>query len=145
VKKSRIVAAIGLGVAALLVGIALDYFNRDSVAHQSIQLHLRLTGEAIYEYHSRTGRWPARIDDLAETSLPLKSPYWRQLVEQGTIAVVWRSDLKPDPKDNAHLVLAYHNQGLFARLGRVWVCWGDLRTEYVKAGELRSQLQSAGK
>jgi hypothetical protein len=77
---------------------------------------------------------------LASTSLPIVSPYWRTLIENGSVAVVWRSDLKPDPKDNASLILTYNNAGLFSKLGRVWVCWGDLRTEYVKQEELRARL-----
>jgi hypothetical protein len=110
-----------------------------------MELHLRLVGSSIYEYHSKTGRWPARIQDLAETSLPQRSPYWKQMLEQETMVVVWRNDLKPDRSENAAAVLAYHNKGLFARLGRVWVCWGDLRTEYVKDAVLREKLQALTK
>jgi hypothetical protein len=50
--------------------------------------------------------------------------------------------LKPDPKDNASLVMTYNNAGLFSKLGRVSVCWGDLRTEYVSEEVLRSKLKS---
>jgi hypothetical protein len=70
------------------------------------------------------------------------SPYWRTLIDNGSVAVVWDNDLKPDPKDNASLVMTYNNAGLFSKLGRVWVCWGDLRTEYVKEEDLRSKLKS---
>ena len=59
-----------------------------------------------------------------------------------TTVVVWHKNLKADPKDNAGLILAYHNKGLYARLGRVWVCWGDLRTEYIKVEDLRANLQT---
>jgi hypothetical protein len=65
------------------------------------------------------------------------------LIENGSVAVVWRSDLKPDPKDNASLVMTYNNAGLLSKLGRVWVCWGDLRTEYVREEELRAKLPAA--
>jgi hypothetical protein len=144
VKKS-IVAVVGLGVAALVIGMVFDYFDRDSIPHQAIQLHLRLVGSSIYEFHKNTGRWPERAEDLAGTSLPVRSPYWKQLLDAGTVVVVWPKGLKPEPKENAGVVLTYDNGGLFARLGRVWVCWGDLRTEYVKAEELRSKLQPVNK
>ena len=67
-----------------------------------------------------------------------------RLIENGSVAVVWRSDLKPDPKDNASLVMTYNNAGLFSKLGRVWVCWGDLRTDYVREEELRAKLPASG-
>ena len=38
--------------------------------------------------------------------------------------------------------MTYNNAGLFSKLGRVWVCWGDLRTEYVSEELLRSKLKS---
>jgi len=143
VKKSRVAALVGLGVAALLIGMVFDYFDRGSIPHQAIQLHLRLVGSSIYEFHANTGRWPERAEDLARTSLPLRSPYWKQMLDKGIIVVVWPKDLKPDPKDNEGRVLTYDNGGgLFAQLGRVWVCWGDLRTEYVKAEELRGKLSA---
>jgi hypothetical protein len=132
----------GLSVVAFLIGVYWHYFIRASIPHEAIQLHLRLTASRIYEFHKATGRWPTVTDDLASTSLPQISPYWRTLIDNGSVAVVWASDLKPDPKDNASLVLTYNNAGLFSKLGRVWVCWGDLRTEYVKEDVLRSKLQS---
>jgi hypothetical protein len=143
--KKSIVAVIGLGLAALIIGLVFDYFDRGSIPHQAIQLHLRLVVSSIYEFHTNTGRWPERAEDLAATSLPLRSTYWKQMLDQGIIVVVWPKDLKPDPKENADVVLTYDNGGLFARLGRVWVCWGDLRTEYVKAEELRSKLEAVSK
>ena len=132
----------GVSVVAFLIGVYWHYFSRASIPHEAIQLHLRLTASSIYEFHKATGRWPTVADDLASTSLPQISPYWRTLIDNGSVAVVWASDLKPDPQDNASLVLTYNNAGLFSKLGRVWVCWGDLRTEYVKEDVLRSKLQS---
>ena len=143
--KKWIVVAVVMGLASLVIGIVFDYFDRGSIPHQAIQLHLRLVASSIYEFHTNTGRWPERAEDLAATSLPLRSPYWKQMLDQGIIVVVWPKDLKPDPKDNAGRVLTYDHGGLFARLGRVWVCWGDLRTEYVKAEELRSKLEAVSK
>ncbi len=141
--KSRWAISAALSVAALLLIIAWNYFSRHSIPHEAIRLHLRLTASSIYEFHTATGRWPTATDDLAATSLPQRSPYWRTLIQNGSVAIVWRSDLKPNPKDNASLVMTYNNAGLFSKLGRVWVCWGDLRTEYVKEEELRAKLPGA--
>lgn len=138
--KTRWTILAAFGIVALLIKIAWDYFSYHSVPHEAIRLHLRLTASSIYEFHNATGRWPTAADDLASTSLAQISPYWKSLIESGTVAIVWRSDLKPDPKDNAALVLTYNNAGLFSKLGRVWVCWGDLRTEYVKVEDLRGRL-----
>jgi hypothetical protein len=67
------------------------------------------------------------------------------MIDSGTNVVVWHDDLKPDPKDNADLILAYHNRGLLAWLGRHWVCWGDLRTEYITTQQLRAKLRKIEK
>jgi hypothetical protein len=99
----------------------------------------KLFGSAMYEYHSATGRWPARLDDLAQTSLPQQSRLWRQSAQP--IVFLWPQNLKPDPKDNANVLLAYHAGGLFNKLGRVWVCWGDLRTEHLRESDLRPRLR----
>jgi hypothetical protein len=140
--KTRWPVFAGLSAIALLVAIYWHYFSRASIPHEAIQLHLRLTASSIYEFHKAAGRWPTRADDLASTSLPQTSPYWRTLIDNGSVTVVWHNDLKPDPKENATLVLTYNNAGLFSKLGRVWVCWGDLRTEYVKEEALRSKLRA---
>jgi hypothetical protein len=132
-----------LGCAALLALIlpVIGYLSRSDVSHQAIQLWLQIFGSSIYEYHFKTGEWPSQTDDLARTSLPQKFRYWEQMLDDETIVVVWHKNLKPEPKANAGLILAYHNKGLYARLGRVWVCWGELRTEYIKIGDLRAKLQ----
>lgn len=140
--KARWISFAGLSVVAFLIVVYWDYFSPNSIPHEAIRLHLRLTASSIYEFHKATGRWPAAADDLASTSLPQTSPYWRTLIDNRAITVVWNNDLKPDPKDNASVALAYHNAGLFSKLGRVWVCWGDLRTEYVKEEVLRAKLKS---
>ena len=62
-------------------------YNLSGIGHSTVRLHLKLIGSSIYEYHSKTGRWPSRVEDLAETSLPRQSPYWRQMLEQGTFVV----------------------------------------------------------
>lgn len=138
--KPRWAIFIALGIVAILIKIAWDYFSYDSIPHETIRLHLRLTASSIYEFHRAAGRWPTRADDLASTSLPQISPYWKTLIDNDTVSIVWRSDLKPDPKNNAALVMTYNRTGLFPKLGRVWVCWGDLRTEYIKEEELQAKL-----
>jgi hypothetical protein len=138
-RTTRWMIFAGLSVVAFLVGIYWHYFSRASIPHETIRLHLRLTASSIYEFHKATGRWPKVADDLASTSLAQTSPYWRTLIDNGSVAVVWNSDLKPDPKDNASLLLTYNNAGLFSKLGRVWVCWGDLRTEYASDAALQAQ------
>src|SRR5206468_1402486 len=109
----------GAIVLALTLPI-VRYVNRSDVAHQAIQTRLQVYGSGIYEYHSKTGQWPSRIDNLAQTSLPQRFPSWKQIVDDGVIVPVWHKNLKPDPGANAGLVLAYHNKGLYARMGRVW-------------------------
>jgi hypothetical protein len=100
---------------------------------------LGLIGSSIHEYHSSTGRWPAKLDDLAQTSLPVQSYNWKLWMPP--FVILWHNNLKPNPKNNAAVVvLAYHNNGLLAELGRKWVLWGDLRTEYVKTDRLRAIL-----
>ena len=71
-----------------------------------------------------------------------KSRYWRESLDTQTFVIVWHKNLKDDPKDNAGLILAYHNKGLYSQLGQIWVCWGDLRTEYIKAEDLKARLQT---
>ena len=37
------------------------------------------------------------------------------------LSTSYENDLKPNPADNASVVLTYHDAGLFSKLGRVWV------------------------
>jgi hypothetical protein len=144
-KGWRVLAGVGGGIAVVLLVTYANFYSVSNISHQAIQLHLQLIGSSIYEYHSRTGLWPSRVEDLAETSLPRQSPYWKVMIDSGTNVVVWHDDLKPDPKDNADLILAYHNRGLLAWLGRHWVCWGDLRTEYITTQQLRAKVHKIEK
>ena len=120
----------------------VHHLSRNDVAHQVIRIWLEHFGSSIYEYYSQSGRWPSQTDDLAKTSLPQLCRYWKQTLGDESIVVVWHKNLKAEPKDNAGLILACHNKGLYARLGRVWVCWGDLRTGYIKIEDLRASLQT---
>lgn len=141
--KTRRAILAALAIVAFCIGVYWYYFSHDSIPHQTIRLHLRLTASSIYEFRNKTGLWPRTADDLASTSLPQISPHWKTLIDNGNVAIVWRTDLKPDPKDNAALVMTYNRAGLFPKMGRVWVCWGDLRTEYIKEEELRATLKAS--
>jgi hypothetical protein len=137
--------ARNIAIAALLVAAFLAYrfWGVSDIAAEAVRLHMRMIGESMYEFHEKTGRWPVRPDDLAETSFPKKTPYWRQDVEGPAFVVLWpKEGMKPDPKANARTVLVYHDKGTLAWFGRKWVCWGDLRTEYVATGKLREQLRN---
>ena len=139
--RGQLLKAIAvLGALALLWcgQVARDYFDQNSPANLAMQVQLKMFGNAMYEYHSKTGRWPAQLDDLAQTSLPVKSHVWRQTAT--TIVFLWPQNLNSEAKDNANLLLAYWNGGLYNKLGRVWVCWGDLRTEHLKYSHLRAVI-----
>jgi hypothetical protein len=137
----RVVTGVCLAIGAC---IALFVYHTTDIANSSTELHLGLLGSSIYEYHATTRQWPTRIDDLSQTSLT-QNPHWKWELENGVYVIVWPKDLKPDSKDNADVILAYHNKGLLAELGRKWVCWGDLRTEYIKTKDLRAKLEAAEK
>jgi hypothetical protein len=135
-------ALVAGGVAIALVLIRGPFSGVSDVAHESTRLHLGFYGSSIYQYYALTGKWPMQIGDLAMTSLPAKSPYWRMMLDDEVDVIVWHKDLKPDPKDNADHILVYHNKGLISERGRSWVCWGDLRTEYIKTEDLRAYLKN---
>jgi hypothetical protein len=137
----KIKVVVGVCVA-VVVGAVLFLYNTTDISNCSIQLQLRLLGSSVYEYHAMTGQWPTKAADLARTSLPQISRYWKWELEHEVFVMAWHKTLKPDPRDNADRILAYHNKGLLAELGRVWVCWGDLRTEYIKTEDLRARLQA---
>ena len=133
--KWKYLAAGGLLLLLWLGQGVWDYFDEDSSAHVSMRYQLQLFSASVYEFHEKKGRWPKQFDDLAETSLALKSPYWRSNVP-GTV-IFWPKDMNPDPKQNSSILLSYYKGGLFSQFGRVWVCWGDLRTEFVPTEVLR--------
>jgi hypothetical protein len=139
-RYKRIIAISAVAIAVALVVFLGPFSGVRDVAHEYAQLHLRLTASSIYEFHAATGKWPTQIDDLGKTSLPAKSPHWKTLLDDEVIVVVWHKTLKPDPKDNDGQILAYYNKGLISERGQSWVCWGDLRTEYIKTQDLRAYL-----
>jgi hypothetical protein len=140
-KKAFAAMAVAIGLALLVV--VSRFAGVSDIAAQATRLHLRMVGESIYEFRQTTGRWPASGGELLHTSfaarLPL--PVWRSDVEGPAFVIMWpREGMSPDPTQNSRRVLVYHNAGLLAAFGRKWVCWGDLRTEYVKTSELESHL-----
>jgi hypothetical protein len=74
--------AVGATIVAAFFMVFSPFSGIREVAHESTQLHLHLIGSSIYEYHSRTGKWPTQIEDLAKTSLPQQSPYWKLMLDE---------------------------------------------------------------
>jgi hypothetical protein len=138
----RIFAGLAAAVAIALALVLRPSPGVSDMADESVRFHLKLTAASIYEYREKTGQWPARIDHLALTSLPAMSPYWKYMLDNELIVVVWHKALKPAPGDNARHILAYYNKGLISEGGQQWVCWGDLRTEYIKTEDLRAYLRN---
>jgi hypothetical protein len=135
------IAIISGGAVLVAVIMASNYYGMKEMNDLPSQVYLRLYGESIYEYHALTGEWPSQMDDLSRTSLPLKNPHWwRSQLEIEADVIVWPKNLKPNPKDNGHVILCYHNKGLDAERGRMWVCWGNLRTECITSEELKENL-----
>lgn len=137
---SRQQRTIAFAVAAVVAAVlAVSKYGIFGLAHETTQLYLSQIGASVYEFHAQHGRWPASIDDLATTSLPRQNSHWETELRDGVFVIVWPTDFQPEPKDNADRILAYHNKGLLATQGHVWVCRGDLQTEYLpaeKVGEL---------
>ena len=133
-----VVAGAVVPVLVVVFGLPSGF---DEIADESTRFHLNLFGSSIYEYHTLTGKWPAKIEDLAKTFLPQKSPLWRQMLDDELDVIVWHNDLKLDPKKNADQILVYHNKGLISQRGQSWVCRGDLRTEYIRTEELQAYLK----
>ena len=131
-RKGKLLST-ALAIAA--AAIAFVYAQVD-IATKSIQFDLRKIGESVYEAHSKTGQWPAKIADLAGTEY-LEMPHRRTLLEEGLFVVVFHWDLDPSPAANRDRVLAYDNGSLLSRLGTVWACRGDLRVERLRAEEVR--------
>lgn len=129
--------------AAITVAVGMihpPFGTITDVAHESAQLHLHLTASSLYEYRERTGKWPTKNADLALTSLPSVSPYWKTILDEGVIVIVWDKTWKAKPADNADRILAYYAKGQISERGQSWVCWGDLRTEYIKTEDLHAYL-----
>jgi hypothetical protein len=128
--------------AFLIVGIvAYNYYHVMWMSDVGQHGDMRLIGEGIYEFHAKTGKWPAKLDDLSVTSLPMKYPrWWTDQLVLAANTIVCPKNLTPNPTDNGHVILCYHNKGLDAERGRMWVCWGDLRTGPMTLEALQEHL-----
>ena len=91
-KKRPIYVAAFAFVCAVVLMISTQYFGIKDVADESLRYELQAIGSSIYEFHTLTGRWPAKTDDLAGTSLPLRLRYWKPTIDSGIAVVVWRQD-----------------------------------------------------
>jgi hypothetical protein len=129
-----ILAAAALAILAWGGGVIFDYFDQTSPGHLAIRDWLTWIGQGVYEYHAQTGNWPSSYDDLAKTSLPTRWPLWKSAAEN--MVLMWPKDLKDDPKENRSVMLGYYEKGLLSQLGRKWVLWGDLRTEYLPENQI---------
>jgi hypothetical protein len=65
----RITAVIAAAVLLWVGRLAWDYFDPNSIAHQAMQIQLKLFGEVIYEFHANTGRWPSQSRRSCENLL----------------------------------------------------------------------------
>lgn len=131
-----------IGVAVYVLMLVFRIHPLVEVADEADKLHLKLIAESVYEYQANKGRWPIQAEDLQETSLPLKAPQDVGLVKNGPYVVVWPQDLDPNPRKNGGRVLVYTLGGP-ARLGWVWVCWGDYRMEYISGDRFQEILRAA--
>src|SRR5438105_3655803 len=76
--KSKIFIVVGAFLLLWFARFVWDYFDPTIDANQAMQIQLKVFGSAMYEYHAATKRWPTKLDDLAQTSLPKRSYIWQQ-------------------------------------------------------------------
>ena len=143
-KLAAVIAALVV-VGAACMAVVQTYFGVTDVASESVRYSLKAIGQSVYEYHALTGKWPDSADDLDKTTLVLRLRYWRLTVANRSVVIVWHKQMNANPADNANLVLVYHDRGLLAMMGRHWVCWGDLRTEYITDKQLQQALSEVPK
>ncbi len=132
-----------MGGGVVLLAVAIYLYNTMDISSQAVRYRLEALGASIYEYHTATGQWPDQAADLAGTSMAVRMRYWQDDIQSGRVVVLWPHNLKPNPRDNADRVLAYFTGGLISKFGRQWVCWGDLRTEYLPTEKLQGILKTA--
>src|SRR5258708_7206977 len=111
------------------------------VVNDADKYEVKTVAASIYEFRDVTGSWPPSIEDLRDhTSLRMRhlpKQSWEQLL--GDVVIVWPNHMSRTPAQNKNVVLAYQQTG--KRLWPLlWVCWGDLRTEYVSKSRLATAL-----
>ena len=135
-----------IGAGGLLIIIGVYFFNlmynTADVSHQGVSYRLGALCAGIYEYHEATGQWPGKVADLAGTPMAACLRYWQDDILSGRVVVLWPRDWQSNPKDNADKILAYYTGGLISEFGKQWVCWGDLRTEYLSTDKLQVSLKA---
>jgi hypothetical protein len=129
-----------VGALVLLAAAGVYLYNTMDISSQAVRYRLEALGASIYEYQAAAGHWPDKAADLAGTSMAMRLRYWQDDIKTGRVVVLWPQNLKPHPQDNADRILAYYNRGLISTLGN-WVCWGDLRTEYLRTEKLQAVLK----
>jgi hypothetical protein len=148
-KFPRIIKTILIGAGVVIIALAvLNYKARNiahlpisDVAHQAVSYRLKFLCEGIYQYRAATAHWPAKAADLAGTPMALQMRYWDDDIYSGRVVVLWPRDWPANPRDNTGKILAYYNAGLISEFGKQWVCWGDLRTEYLPTEKLQNLLK----
>ncbi len=118
------------------------YMPISDIAHKAVSFRLKFLCEGIYQYRAATGHWPAKAADLAGTPMALQLGYWEDDIHSGRVVVLWPQNWPPNPWDNAGKILAYYTAGTISQYGKQWVCWGDLRTEYLPTEKLQAILKS---
>ncbi len=131
------------GAAAVVVAFAVFVYNSTDISHQALSYRLKFLCEGIYQFRAATGHWPIKTADLAGTPMALTMRYWDDDINSGRVVVVWPQDWPPNPRDNAGKILAYYTAGLISDFGKQWVCWGDLRTEYLPTERLQTLLRGS--
>jgi hypothetical protein len=136
-----LISVVLLAIGWWVFGLVRDYADPTSIPHEAIRYWIKAYAESYYEFHAKTGRWPTSLDDLGQTTLPVRYPLWRSSPDLQVF--LWPQDLKDDPKENASRILVYYRKGLISEMGRKWVCFGDLRTEFVKDKDLEALLNAS--
>ena len=146
--SKSLIKGIIIGAIMVLTAAGYHYFtivyNTSDVAHKAVSYRLKFLCEGIYQYRAATGHWPAKVADLARTPMALTMRGWDDDIYSGRVVVLWPHDWPPNSKDNANKILAYYTAGLISEFGKQWVCWGDLRTEYLPSEKLKTILDAAG-
>ncbi len=67
---------------------------------------------------------------------------WDDDIYSGRVVVLWPRDWPPNPRNNPDKILAYYTAGTISGYGKQWVCWGDLRTEYLPTEKLQTIIET---
>src|SRR4030095_2175977 len=89
-----------------LFAIVAFVYGQFTVAADSIHFDLQKIGESIYEAHTKTGKWPAKIADLEGTAY-LNMPYRKTALEKNVFQIVWPTDLDSNSELDRDRILAY--------------------------------------